>query len=229
MPKKENIRKMFDDIAPDYDRLNHILSLDVDRLWRRSAVRDIPEGLILDVACGTGDSTVAIASRLSGGSRVIGVDISEGMLSQVPAKAEAAGVADRVETETGDCEDLRFDDDTFDMVFCAFGIRNFEHRDRGLSEMLRVLKPDGKLVILELSLPRNPLLRWCYKLYFMHILPRIGGAVSGDRAAYRYLPASVLKFPPPAAFTAEIAAAGFRNIGHKSFTFGLCRQFTAVK
>jgi len=232
MPKKESVRSMFDAIAPSYDRLNHVLSLDVDRLWRRHALRYIVDGTpqrILDVACGTGDSTVVAAKAAADGSQVIGVDISEGMLAFVREKAEKAGVADRVSVETGDGEALRFEDATFDRVTCAFGIRNFEHKDRGLAEMYRVLKPGGRLVILELSIPKSRFVRRLYDLYFLHILPWIGGKVSGEKAAYRYLPASVHHFPAPEAFTEMIRSAGFSSARFRTLSLGLCRLYLGEK
>ena len=194
MPKKEKVREMFDNIAPNYDKLNHVLSMNIDKLWRRHALKEIVDGTsqrILDVACGTGDSTVSIAKAAAEGSEVIGVDISEGMMALVKGKAEKAGVENRISLQVADGEALPYEEGAFDRVTCAFGIRNFEHKEKGLSEFLRVLKPGGRAVILELSVPQNRLVRWAYDLYFLHILPRIGGAVSGDKAAYRYLPASV--------------------------------------
>ena len=124
---------------------------------------------------------------------------------------------------------MPFEDGTFDRVTIAFGIRNFENREQGLREMRRVLRPGGRLVVLELSRPQNALIRWFYDLYFLHILPRIGGSVSGDKAAYRYLPASVVGFPGKEAFMAEMAASGFSQLRHKAFTFGLCRMYTGEK
>ena len=223
---------MFDGIAPSYDRLNHLLSLDADRLWRKHALKEIADGTeqrILDVACGTGDSTVAIAKAVSAESRVIGTDISEGMMGFVMGKAAAAGVADKVSVEQGDAEALRYGDASFDRVACAFGVRNFEHKERGLSEFFRVLKPGGRAVILELSVPENRVIRWFYGLYFKHVLPWIGGRLSGSREAYRYLPASVYAFPPPASFCRMMEEAGFRNVRRKAFTFGLCRMFVGEK
>jgi demethylmenaquinone methyltransferase/2-methoxy-6-polyprenyl-1,4-benzoquinol methylase len=128
-----------------------------------------------------------------------------------------------------DGEALPYEDGTFDRVTCAFGIRNFEHKEKGLVEFLRVLKPGGRAVILELSVPQNRLVRWAYDLYFTHLLPAIGGAVSGDRAAYRYLPASVHGFPAPAAFCRMMEEAGFREVRCRTFTFGLCRMFTGER
>jgi len=236
MPKKENVREMFDAIAPDYDRLNHIMSMNVDRGWRRRALRRIVDTTgpleVLDLACGTGDFSLAIARRMvrrEVSGHVAGVDLSEGMLAVMREKVAAAGLQERISVAQGDGEALPFPDGTFDRVTIAFGIRNFEDRAAGLREMLRVLKPGGRLVILELSVPGNRILRWLYNLYFLHILPRIGGRISGDRAAYNYLPASVLKFPGRKAFSAELAAVGFRSIHHRAFTLGICRMYTGEK
>ena len=238
MPKKENIRQMFDTIASDYDFLNHLMSLGVDRGWRRKALREIVGAAevpqVLDVACGTGDFSLAIARALTAAT-VTGVDLSEGMLAVMREKVEKAGFAPEstgnvtVTAEVGDAENLRFGDKTFDVVTVAFGVRNFEHRARGLEEMLRVLKPGGRLVILELSVPSNRILRWCYNLYFVHLLPWIGGKFSGDAAAYRYLPASVLAFPGRDAFTAELIRAGYVDVRHRALTLGLCRMYVAFR
>lgn len=272
---------MFDSIAGDYDSLNHILSLDVDKIWRRRALKRIVDApapvRVLDLACGTGDFSIAIAKALSGplslskrldseeaafrqaqrpthavtepvkvtgasvvgepsrttssatGSHVTGVDLSEGMLAVMREKVGKAGLADMISIEEGDGEALRFPDNTFDRVTIAFGIRNFENREKGLREMLRVLKPGGRLVILELSRPENKIIRWFYDLYFLHILPKIGGKVSGDKAAYAYLPASVAAFPGKKAFMATMRKVGFRAVTHKAFTLGICRMYTGEK
>ena len=232
MPKKEKVQEMFDHIAPTYDKLNHLMSMNVDRAWRRRALKEIVDGTaqrILDVACGTGDSTIAIAKAAAKGSEVVGVDISEGMMALVEGKAEKAGVGDRIRLEVADGEALPYADGAFDRVACAFGIRNFEHKEKGLAEFLRVLRPGGKAVILELSVPRNRVVRWMYDLYFTGILPRIGGAVSGDRAAYSYLPASVHHFPSPRDFCRMMEEAGFRDVSVRSFTGGLCRLFVGTR
>ncbi len=232
MPKKEKVREMFDSIAPTYDRLNHVLSLNVDKLWRRHALQEIVDGTpqrILDVACGTGDSTISIAKAAAEGSTVVGADISEGMMALVKGKAAKAGVGERISLQVADGEALPYEEGTFDRVTCAFGIRNFEHKEKGLEEFLRVLKPGGKAVVLELSVPQNRLVRWAYDLYFQHVLPRIGGAVSGDRAAYKYLPASVHNFPSPNDFCRMMAEAGFRNVRCRTFSFGLCRMFVGER
>ncbi len=223
---------MFDGIAPSYDRLNHLLSLDVDRLWRRHALRWIVDGgaqRILDVACGTGDSTVAIARAAGEGCHVIGADISEGMMALVRDKAEKAGVAERISLVVADGENLPWEAGSFDRVTCAFGIRNFEHKELGLREFHRVLRPGGRVIILELSLPRNRVFRGLYDLYFRRILPAVGGRISGNREAYRYLPASVHGFPSPGVFSGMMEEAGFRDVRVRSMTFGLCRLFTGEK
>ena len=232
MPKKEKIQEMFDSVAPSYDRLNHIMSLGVDRSWRRKAIREIVDGSqqrILDVACGTGDSTIAIALAAGSGTRVTGIDISEGMMSLVMRKASHEGVHDRIKLLKADAEALPFPDGHFHRVTCAFGIRNFEHKDIALQEFLRVLAPGGKAVILELSVPDNKRLRRLYDLYFMHILPWIGGKISGNREAYKYLPASVHAFPSPEVFCEMMRTAGFTNVFFRTFTFGLCRMYVGCK
>lgn len=223
---------MFDSIAGDYDALNHILSLDVDKIWRKRALKQIVDApapvQVLDLACGTGDFSIAIAKALTGG-HVTGVDLSEGMLAVMREKVDKAELNGMISIEEGDGENLRFPDNTFDRVTIAFGIRNFEDRPKGLREMLRVLKPGGRLVILELSRPENKIIRWFYDLYFLHILPKIGGKVSGDKAAYAYLPASVAAFPGKKEFTATMREAGFRTVTHKAFTLGICRMYTGEK
>lgn len=231
MAKKEGIRRLFDNIAPDYDRLNHILSLNIDKRWRKKAVRQIADEerpmKVLDVACGTADFTIEIARKVAPGSEVIGVDISEGMMAVGKEKISKAGVA--AELSVADCEALPYNENSFDRISVGFGVRNFEHLDIGLKEMFRVLKPEGKLVILELSVPSNAFIRWCYKLYFLKILPAVGGLISGDRGAYEYLPASVLRFPAPDKFIQMMTSAGFDTVEHNAFTFGICRMYVGKK
>jgi len=231
MAKKEGIRNLFDNIAPDYDKLNHILSLNIDKGWRRKAVKELVDTTgplkILDVACGTGDFTIELAQKAPAGSKVTGIDLSEGMMKIGREKIKAAGV-DAVMVQ-GDCEELPYNDGTFHRISVGFGVRNFEHLEIGLKQMYRVLCNGGKLVILELSVPSNPIVRWCYKLYFLKILPTIGGWISGDRGAYEYLPASVLRFPAPNKFIPMLHKAGFKNVIHRSLTLGICRMYIGLK
>jgi len=226
-PKTENIERMFDSIATDYDKLNHLLSLDVDKSWRKKALKQITGGKVLDLACGTGDFSIEIARHTD--ANVCGLDLSEGMLSVMEKKVKVLGLDDRIEARQGNAEKMDFRDCSFDFVTIGFGIRNFEHREAALKEILRVLKPGGKLVILELSVPSNRLLRGLYKVYFIHILPWIGGKISGDRSAYEYLPASVLKFPQKKEWMATMSACGYSNVRHKAFSLGICRMYTGEK
>ena len=231
MAKKEGVKKMFDNIAPDYDKLNHILSLNIDKNWRKKAVRELADEArplnVLDVACGTGDFTIEIAKKVAPDSRVVGVDISDGMIAVGLEKLSKLGI--NASMEVADCEALPYEDNTFDRISVGFGVRNFEHLELGLSEMYRVLTPGGKLVILELSVPSNAFIRWGYKLYFLKVLPFIGGLVSGNRGAYEYLPASVLRFPAPDKFMEIMKSAGFDIVEHTALTLGICRMYVGKK
>lgn len=226
MQEKNNIRNLFDDIAPGYDAFNHITSLGMDRVWRRKAIRQIRGEDILDIACGTGDFAIAIARKLR--CRVTGVDISEGMLEQMRRKIAREGVPG-VTAETGDCAAMRFSDCKFDSVTVAFGVRNFEDRPQCLREILRVLKPGGRFVMLELGVPDNGLVRSLFNFYFTRVMPLIGRHISGNEAAYRYLPASVLAFPAPDEWMRTMREAGFTAVRHRSLTFGICRMYVGEK
>ena len=232
-PRTRDTERLFNSIAPTYDSLNHWLSLGVDKSWRRRSLRWIVDPSapqqILDIACGTGDYSIAIARRAHPDTVVTGVDLTEAMLQVMRSKVEKAGLAGRIVAEQGNAEAMRFADNRFDRATIAFGIRNFEHREQALREILRVLKPGGRLVILELSVPTNPLLRWCYNLYFTRLLPAIGGMVSGDKAAYRYLPASVLSFPNKREWMETMRRCGFRNVSHRAYTLGICRLYIGEK
>lgn len=228
MAKKNYVVRLFNDIAPTYDKLNHILSMNIDKGWRKKAVKHIVRNHpqhVLDIACGTGDFAIALAQ--AGVPRVTGVDISEGMLEIGRKKVSALGLD--IEMRIDDSECLSFADGEVDAISVAFGVRNFEHLQQGLCEMHRVLRSGGEVCVLELSVPGNPVICWFYKLYFLHILPFFGGLISGNRSAYEYLPASVLRFPKPDAFCEMLTTAGFREVKARSFTFGLCRMFTGVK
>lgn len=232
-PRANNIEKMFDAIAGDYDRLNHIMSLGTDRGWRHRAIRRVVdrsvEQTILDAACGTGDFSIAMARVANPSTKITGADLSENMLEVMRQKVVKAGLQGCISAINANCEALPFDDDTFDAVTIAFGIRNFENREVALQEFRRVIRPGGKLLVLELSVPRNRFLRWVYNIYFTRIMPWVGGALSGQKAAYRYLPASVINFPGPAEWTATMSACGYCNVTHTPYTFGLCRMYTGIK
>lgn len=230
MAKKSFIVRLFDDIAPTYDKLNHILSLNIDKSWRSKSVKQVLKGkhdVVLDIACGTGDFSIELAQK--GVEEVIGVDISEGMMKIGMEKVKALGLEDKISMHVDDSESLSLEDNSIDAVTVAFGVRNFEHLQIGLNEMNRVIRPGGTVNVLELSVPSNPVLLWCYKLYFMHVLPFFGGLVSGNKEAYKYLPTSVMNFPKPNVFMSMLETAGFKEVKQRAFTFGLCRLFTGVK
>ena len=229
MPKKEGIRELFDDIAVKYDRFNHISSFGADRSWRRKAVREIADTKtpirVLDVATGTADFAIAVTRKAAAGTQVTGIDLSEGMLEVGRAKCQGLPI----ELEVGDAESLRFEDETFDRVCVAFGVRNFENLMQGLREMRRVLKPGGKLVILELSYPKNRLIFSFYKFYSLKVLPKIGAGMTGNTGAFTYLPDSILKFPLPEKFIPMLREAGFSTVRARQFMFGVCRMYCAVR
>ena len=217
--KKEQVREMFDRIAPAYDRLNHTLSFQIDKLWRRHVVRIVRRmqpRRILDVATGTGDLALAMARRMRG-VQVLGVDLSENMLAEARRKATACGLDERVVLSLGDAERLEVADASVDVVTVAFGVRNFGDLGAGLREIARVLKPGGKVVILEFSTPRNPLFR------------RVYGMISKDRKAYEYLPASVDEFPAPECFMAMMREAGFKDCRARSQSLGIAQIYTGEK
>lgn len=228
--KTEQVRDMFDRIAPTYDTLNHTLSLNIDRWWRRRTV-DIVErlhpGRILDVATGTGDLAIAMARRIAG-ARITGVDPSKGMLDVARRKVAACGLDERIVFVTGTAEQLAADG-AFDAATVAFGVRNFGDLGAGLRQMARALRSGGTVVVLEFSTPPNPVVRWGYGIYSHRILPAIGGLVSHDRAAYRYLPESVDEFPAPARFLDIMREAGFDACTARSLSFGIAHIYTGVR
>lgn len=217
---------MFNNIAPTYDKLNHILSLNIDKIWRKKAVKRIKNRnpqRVIDIACGTADSTIALAKK--GIPFVTGVDISEEMLKVGEKKISSFKTESQIQLKVEDCENLSFEDNSFDAAFIAFGIRNFEDKMKGLKELKRVLNGNGHLLILELSVPQNKILLSLYKLYFLNILPFIGKKISGDNKAYTYLPNSVMNFPKPKEFMAMMEECGFKSVRQKALTFGLCRIY----
>ena len=223
--KKEEVREMFDNIAPKYDLLNHTLSVNIDRIWRRRVVNEVRRAKprrILDVATGTGDLAIALARRIRD-VQVMGVDLSEAMLAVARRKVEARGLDNRIVLERGDAEHLDVADASVDAATVAFGVRNFGDLAAGLRELARTINPGGKVVILEFSRPRNRVFRALYEFYSYKILPRIGGLVSRDKRAYEYLPASVGEFPAPAVFLEMMEKAGFRNCRARSQSFGIAQ------
>ena len=228
---QSHIALMFNDIAPTYDKLNHILSLNVDKSWRRKAVKRLKKSLanisnpkILDLACGTADSTIQIAKSIEN-AEILGIDISEKMLEIGEFKVEKLKLNDRIKFSHSCAENIEFQDNTFDAAFVAFGVRNFSDRMKGLAEILRVLKPKGTLIVLELSEPQNVMIRWFYNLYFKNILPFIGKHVSGNADAYRYLQQTVERFPMPEDFMKMLESVGYQDIKHKALSCGLCRIY----
>lgn len=219
----------FDKIASTYDRLNHIMTCGIDRRWRLCAVRTLADPSrpqqLLDVATGTGDVALALIDRAHPASSLVGVDLSEKMLDVARTKLQGRNC----QLLLADAEQLPFADDSFDGVSVAFGVRNFVHLEQGLKEMCRVLKPGGKLVVLELSYPDNPLLLALYKTYTLHVIPMLGQLISGDRPAYRYLARSILRFPKPDKFIPLLRSCGFADPKHTAFTFGTCRLYEGVK
>jgi len=228
--KKEQVARMFDNIARNYDFLNHFLSLGIDILWRKKAVKMLrPEQpkLILDIATGTGD--FAIETLALNPDKVIGVDISAGMLEIGKQKIQKKGMIDKIEMQLGDSEKLLFEDNTFDALTVAFGVRNYENLEKGLMDMYRVLKPNGTVVILEFSQPEVFPMKQLYQFYFKFILPLIGKVVSKDNSAYTYLPESVQAFPYGKQFAGILEDIGYRNVTVTPLTFGISSIYMAKK
>ncbi len=268
MAKKEAVQDIFNDIAPKYDALNHILSMNIDKIWRKKAIKylkSIPigncsdkihlgggnnvigstgEGVtngkktkdgfveignvrLLDVACGTGDFSLAAAR--AGVGKITGIDISENMLLVGNLKVVKAGLQQKITLQPGDSENMEFETASFDAVTVAFGVRNFEHLELGLKEIYRVLRPGGKAVILEFSMPEYFPMKQLYKFYFCNVLPVVGGWLSGNRGAYNYLPASVLKFPQGETFLGIMKECGFSAPIQKRLSFGIASIYVGVK
>lgn len=230
--KKEQVEEMFDNIAPTYDKLNHIMSLNIDRLWRRRVVRIIRRSKaskIMDVATGTGDLAIAMAKK-SDRKQILGIDLSAEMLAQARQKVQKQGLEERIMLEKCDAENIDIvASGSIDAVTVAFGVRNFENIERGLREIHRTLRDGGKLVILEFSTPRNRFVRWIYAQYSHRLIPRIGAMISKDKKAYIYLPESVDEFPAPERFVEMLAAVGFGSIKRRSQSFGIAQIYEATK
>ncbi len=229
--KKQQVAAMFDDIAFKYDFLNRFLSAGIDIGWRKKAIKQIAElrpKIILDVATGTADVAL-MASGMLKPEKIIGIDISDGMLEIGRQKVEKAGLKGIIELLNGDSETINFNDNTFDAVTVAFGVRNFQQLEKGLGEILRVLKPGGKLVVLEFSKPKMPGVKSMYNLYMKIICPNIGKLFSKNRNAYKYLDESIQKFPEGKNFTQILDNLGYSNTYCKPLSLGICSIYCGSK
>lgn len=227
--KARQVEEMFDSIAPAYDFMNRAMTLGIDRWWRRVAVKMVGKShprRILDVATGTGDFAIGLYNKIHP-QQVVGIDLSQGMLDVARKKIEKRGLGDAITVQQGDCLALPFEDGEFDAVTVAFGVRNFEHLLQGYQQMQRVLKPGGVLCVIELSTPRNRVVRWFYDLYTLHIIPWFGALKSHDKSAYRYLPLSIAAVPQGEDMLAIMREAGFKNCKVKRMTFGTCSIYLA--
>lgn len=227
--KKKQVSEMFDNIANSYDFLNHSLSLGMDNVWRKIAIKKLTNNpkIILDIATGTGDFAVSAAKYTD--AKITGIDISQGMLNVGIEKVKKKNLNNRISLQLADSECLPFNDNTFDAITAGFGVRNFENLNKGLSEMKRVLNKDGMVVILEPSTPKYFPLKQIYKLYFHNVLPTIGTWISKDKSAYSYLPESVDAFPSGEKFIVELKNVGFRDCKHIPLTFGIVSLYIAIK
>lgn len=228
--KKGEVALMFDNISPKYDFLNHLLSMGIDKGWRKTAIaylKNNPPKHLLDIATGTGDFAISALSINPG--KITGVDISEGMLAVGRKKIQEKGLEQKITLTYGDSENLPFPDNTFDAAIVAFGVRNFEHLDKGLSDIFRVLQSGSRFVVLEFSRPESFPVKQFYWFYFRFILPVIGKMVSKDARAYTYLPESVKVFPDGQAFIDRMTKAGFKNVTQKKLTFGIASVYCGEK
>lgn len=229
--KKEQVATMFDNISATYDFLNHFMSLGIDIIWRKKAIgelKSVKPKYMLDVATGTGDFAFESLKMLNP-DKIIGVDISRGMLDIADRKIAKRKLSDKFEVRLGDSEKLLFEDNQFDAVTVAYGVRNFENLEKGLADMLRVLKPGGKAVILEFSKPRAFPVKQLYNFYFHYITPSIGKIFSKDNSAYKYLPESVEAFPDGKNFTSLMERVGYKNTKNRPLAFGICSIYTGIK
>ena len=229
--KGEMVRGMFNDIAPTYDRLNHILSFDIDKLWRKRvvrAVRKLGAKHIMDMATGTGDLAIALAKGIEG-STIYGADFSSEMLAVAKQKIENLDLAECISLTECNAEAIPLGDEAVDAATIAFGVRNFEHQREALTEIKRTIRKGGHIIVLEFSNPKSAFVRWCYHLYSHRILPAIGRMVSKHATAYTYLPTSIDQFASPEAFSALLEEVGFTNVVRKSQSLGVAHIYIAQK
>lgn len=229
--KTEQVKEMFDSIAPAYDFMNRAMTFGIDKLWRAKAVRMIKAHIpstILDVATGTGDLAIKLARSLSI-NKITGIDLSEGMIEIGRRKVTEANLDNVISFTTGDCLNLPFDDNSFDCVTVAYGVRNFEHLDKGYQQMHRVLNNGGMLCVIELSTPTSKIIKPLYNFYTHHIIPFVGRLISKDVRAYSYLPESIAAVPQGNDMLQLMKNAGFKDCKFHSMTFGTCTIYTAIK
>lgn len=229
--KKQQVAGMFDDIAFRYDFLNRFLSAGIDVRWRKKAIKQllaIRPKTILDVATGTADVAI-MASGILKPEKITGIDISDGMLDLGRKKIQKLGLDSSIELLNGDCETINFKNESFDAVTVAFGVRNFENLEKGLAEILRVLKPGGKLVVLEFSKPRSPFVKAIYNFYMKIITPNVGKIFSKNRNAYQYLDESIQQFPEGKNFTNILDNLGYANTYTKPLSLGICSIYCGEK
>lgn len=222
---------MFDKIAPSYDRLNHALSLGIDRRWRRTAVDALGKHKpqqILDIATGTGDFALLLAKRIKP-QHIVGADISEGMMAVGREKVKEEGLQNVISFQYEDCMQLSFPDGSFDAVTSSYGVRNFQNLDKGLQEMQRVLRPGGHLLIVELTPPPRFPMKQLFWIYAHVVMPLLGRLISHDDSAYTYLPASMEAFPQPEQMEGILRKAGFAEVQWRRFTFGISTMYLATK
>ena len=222
---------MFDSIAETYDQLNHTLSFGIDKIWRRKGIaflRPFSPKTILDIATGTGDLAISMYEKLRP-DHIVGADISLGMMEVGRKKVAAAGYSEHISFEQQDCTALTYEENSFDAVTAAFGVRNFENIEQGISEMYRVLKPGGHIMILELSTPEHFPMRQLYQIYSKTVIPFIGRLLSKEKAAYDYLPASIKVVPQGKVMTDLLTRQGFKQARVRTFTFGICSLYTGSK
>ena len=231
LSKKAQVEQMFDNISGNYDFLNHVLSMNIDKGWRRKTVKAIAQtspNSILDVATGTGDLAIALAKGTQA-ETITGIDISQGMLNVGIEKIEKLGLTEKIKMQKADSENLPFADNHFDAITVAFGVRNFENLEKGLAEMMRVLKPGGMVGILEFSQPQKFPFKQGYNFYFKNILPGLGRMISKDSSAYTYLPESVGAFPHGKDFVDILQKVGYKSAKSRTLTFGVASFYTAIK
>lgn len=229
--KATQVKRMFDSIAGTYDQLNHTLSFGIDRIWRKKGIaylRPFAPKSILDIATGTGDLAISMQRNLNA-DRIIGADISEGMMDVGRQKVAEAGLSEHISFEYQDCTALTYAEDSFDAVTAAFGVRNFEDIEQGIREMYRVLRPDGHVMILELSTPEHFPMKQLYSIYSKWVIPTIGRLFSKEQSAYSYLPASIKVVPQGKVMTDLLSRVGFSEVQARTLTFGICSLYTGTK